>query len=128
MQGYKRELKNRDWSDKEELIPYRKNLLSLCRLAAANRIKVYLVTMPYTKSELKGDNSSIHIDQCNAIIRELSEGLSNVGLIDVDKSLGDRDDLLKDVAHFTEAGIKLKAEYIAACLSNYSIDKESFCD
>ena len=35
---------------------------------------------------------------------------------------------LRDVVHSTEAGMKLELVYIAACLSNYSIDKESFCD
>ena len=100
MQCYKRELKNRDWSDKEELVPYRDNLFVLCQLAAANGIKVYLLTMPYTRSEVKGDDSSIHTDQCNEIIRELSEGLNKVGLIVDDKSWRDRDSFKRCCAFY----------------------------
>lgn len=124
----KRQVNHRDWSKTEELIPYKKNLVSICQLASANDIKVYLTTMPFSRSKIEGDNSGIHINQCNQIIRELSQELDYVQLIDVDLSWDDRDDLLRDVAHCTEQGMKLKAEYIASGINNYSLGKESVCD
>ncbi len=62
-----------------------------------------------------------HIDQCNAIVRELYRSHRASSLfVDLDSMMtGTMNEVFRDVAHVTEAGRRFKAEQLGAVILDH---------
>ena len=113
--------KKMQWSNLDELKPYRRNLEAIIDLAIARNIKIVLVTMPHsTDPEVKEAYIAPHIDQCNDIMREINEKYSGkIVFFDMDKLMtGKMDSVFNDLGHVNEFGINFKAERIGQVILN----------
>jgi lysophospholipase L1-like esterase len=102
---------------KGELVPrvdvpeYRSNLEEIIRIAKDKKIKVVLLTRPFTgpsQNELWWKNFA---PQYNAATREVGKG-NNVPIIDICSEFEEKDQYFSDEAHFTKEGHERAAHII----------------
>lgn len=109
-----------NYNDLSELVPFKRNIKTIINSAAANGTKVILTTQPFvTSGKNLDENMGRHIEQCNQIMRELSkEYSSQVQLVDLFELMqGKYENEFTDLAHMTEAGKKLKADFISESIT-----------
>ena len=111
--------KKMQWSNLDELKPYRRNLEAIIDLAIARNIKIVLVTMPHsTDPEVKEAYIAPHIDQCNEIMRDIDRKyLGKIVFFDMDSLMtGKMDSVFTDLGHMNAFGINFKAEQIGGVI------------
>lgn len=107
--------KKYSWKNLDELKPYRRNIKTIMDFANLRGIKPVLTTQPHTTNP-QADHFYIaqHIDQCNAILRDLRvEYADRILFCDVDSLItGKMDEEFLDVGHLSPKGDSYKAEQI----------------
>ncbi len=107
------------WENMEELKPYRRNIESILDLAELRDIKSVLTTMPHTITPERPHYYIYpHIDQCNAIVREISKSYEGkIMFVDLDLIMtGKMDDYFLDLGHMINEGIRFKAEQFGGAI------------
>ncbi|MEM7586679.1 MAG: GDSL-type esterase/lipase family protein, partial [Acidobacteriota bacterium] len=106
------------YDNPEELRTYRRNLATMIDLAGLRGIRVVLTTQPRSQDpEAKDAAAAPHIDQCNAIVRELAAEYPNVIFVDLDREMtGVMEDVFLDLAHVDGVGRRVKAKAIGEAL------------
>ena len=102
------------WQNLDELKPYERNIRTIVELARLRGIKIILTTQPHTTDPaIRLFHETIHIDQCNTIMRNLHQELEGTYFVDLDKLMtGKMNEVFRDVAHVTPKGLAFKAEQI----------------
>ena len=99
--------------------PYRRNIETIIDLAIRRNIKPVLTTQPHTVNEkLAHYYIYPHVDQCNAIARELRGVYGDaVIFVDLDSMMtGKMDEVFLDLGHMNDTGISFKAEQIGGAI------------
>jgi hypothetical protein len=96
----------------EELHLFRRNIETICDLAAADGIKVIIPTMPFSKlhryTKFDQERFHPHLFGANAILREIAIA-KRVELVELERMFLDRDSFFKDGFHLDEVGVGIKA-------------------
>ncbi len=102
-----------------ELYIVRRNLRTLCTVAAAQGTKVCLTTMPVSLSRDFGEEHARvyrpHAEQVNQIIREVAAEQKSI-LVDLDAAMTGREECFRDPVHTTPEGDREMARRIAAAI------------
>jgi len=106
------------WQNLDELRPYERNIRTILDLAEIAGIKVVLTTQPHsTEAVYITQGGSVHIDQCNEIMRKIRKDYSDETLfVDLDKMMTGENHLYKDTAHVVAEGRELKAEAVGKAI------------
>lgn len=104
-----------NWKNLDELKPYRRNIKTITDFSLLRDIKTVLTTQPHSvRTAVPYSYVAPHIDQCNAIVRELrDEYVDKIIYVDLDTLMTNKmDEVFFDIAHMSEPGIAYKAEQI----------------
>ncbi|MEM9022248.1 MAG: GDSL-type esterase/lipase family protein [Bacteroidota bacterium] len=110
------------WQNMDELQPFERNIRTIISHALHRGIQVILTTQPHsTDPNISYAYTAKHIDQTNAIMRQLAEDYATgIGFVDLDSLMtGTMDSIFKDLGHMNDFGIRFKAEQIGAGLLEY---------
>ena len=103
----------------EELYIVRRNINTLCTVAAAEGTKVCLTTMPVSRTRNFGEEHAQvyrpHAEQVNGIIREIAHE-RNTLLADLDAAMTGQEQYFRDPVHTTAEGDHEMARRIADVL------------
>jgi hypothetical protein len=95
-----------------ELQLFRRNIATICDLAAAEGIKVIIPTMPFSKlhryTQFDETRFHPHLLGANAVLRELSNEKA-VALVELERMFMDKDSFFRDGFHLDEVGVGIKA-------------------
>jgi hypothetical protein len=102
----------------EELLPFRHNIQKIVELSRLRSVRVVLTTIPHSTSpDVPSADESRHLDQCNAIVREIFRDNQDIALlVDLDKELTGRNELYLDLAHMGPAGDAEKAAAVGKAI------------
>src|ERR1700683_1584265 len=96
----------------EELQLFRRNIQTICTLAASEGIKVILATMPFSTvlryTEFDEVRFDPHLRDANEILRHLAAE-NQLKVVDLERRFAGRDQLFLDKFHLTSDGAQLKA-------------------
>ena len=96
----------------EELQLFRRNIETICTLAAAEEIRVILATMPYSRvlryTDFDEERFHSYLRDLNAILRLLAEE-KRVDLLDWERLFWDRQQFFVDGFHLGREGAEMKA-------------------
>lgn len=102
----------------QELLPFRHNIVKIVQFARLRGVRVVLATIPHsTDPNVPSAEEARHLDQCNAIVREIyRENPDGVLLVDLDKDLTGKNYLYRDLAHMGPQGDAEKAAAVARAI------------
>ena len=108
--------KGEKFTDLTELEPYARNVRTILDVALARGVMPVLTTQPHTSDpDVERANISVHIQQCNDIVREIAaEYGERILFVDLDRMVtGVHDDFFVDLGHMNQEGKAFKAEAFA---------------
>jgi len=96
----------------EELQLFRRNIATICDLAAVDGIKVIIPTMPFSKlhryTQFDETRFHPHLLGANTILREVAKEKA-VTLVELERMFMDRDSFFNDGFHLDQVGVGIKA-------------------
>ncbi len=102
--------------DPSELMAFRRNIESILALATARGVVPVLTTQPHAVAPTihEGDDLARHIDQCNALLREIAQAWGDrLVFVDLDAAMtGTMNEVFTDLAHCDQRGQWAKARAI----------------